>query len=68
MGIFDGLKNELDTVVNDATTYTDLADKVAGVVGKFAGVVPGVGPEVATVVDALNGLDKALHDLQDAIG
>jgi hypothetical protein len=68
MGIFDNLKNELDTVVNDATSYTDLADKVANTVGKFAGIVPGVGPQVATVVDALNALDKALHDLQSAIG
>jgi hypothetical protein len=62
------LKNELDTIINGATNTVDLADKTAQAVGKYGEFIPVVGPEVKIAVDALNGLDAALHTVKSALG
>lgn len=62
------LRNELDNIVNGATSTVDLADKTAQAVGKYGQDIPVVGPDIKIAVDALNGLDAALHTVQSALG
>jgi hypothetical protein len=62
------LRNELDNIVNGATSTVDLADKTAQAVGKFGSLIPGVGTEVQVAVNALNDLDAALHAVKSALG
>lgn len=55
------LKSELDSLLNDATSVVDAADKFADAASRYAYLIPGVGPEVSTIVKVLDELDKALH-------
>lgn len=62
-----GIKSELDKVVGEATSLVDLVDKYASVLQKYAGLIPGVGSELALLVGPLHGLDSALHVLQNLL-
>ncbi|WP_136244749.1 hypothetical protein [Mycobacterium intracellulare] len=55
------LKAELDALLSDATSVVDAADKFADAASRYAYLIPGVGPEVSTIVKVLDELDKALH-------
>lgn len=61
------LKNELNTVVNEATSVVDLVDKYADIFAKFGGAIPGAGPDVAEAVKLLDELDRVLHGLQNVL-
>lgn len=61
------IKNELDTIVNDATSVADLVEKYSATVQKFAGLIPGVGTDVSAAVGLVNVIDKALHELQSVL-
>lgn len=65
---FDSIKTELDNAVGEATNFVDLVDKYADVFRTYAKFIPGgTGAEVATAINALDTLDKALHDAQSAL-
>ena len=62
------LRAKLDGAVNGATDFVDLADKVANELSGIASHLPGVGPDVALAVGALNVFDKVLHEVKGALG
>jgi hypothetical protein len=61
------IKADLDTAVTDAVNIGDLVDKVADIVAPFAGDIPGVGPDVTLVVDAINEGLVALKKVQSLL-
>lgn len=61
------LRNELDSLLNEATSVVDAADKFADAANKYAYLIPGVGPEVSTIVKILDELDKALHEAKNLL-
>lgn len=61
------LRSKLDGAVNGATDFVDLVDKVADELGGIGSHIPGVGPEVAAAVGALNALDSVLHTVKGAL-
>lgn len=61
------LKTEAESVVNEATSLVDLADKWADRVRPLLAAVPGVGAEAETVVTVLDELDKALHEAKNVL-
>lgn len=67
MGNLSDIETKLDGIVNEATDFVDLVDKYAGIAGKFAGVVPGVGAGAAEVVALVDELDRVLHALKSAL-
>jgi hypothetical protein len=61
------IKSELDSVVNEATSVLDLVEKYAATVQKIANLVPGIGPELSSVLGLVDVVDKALHELQNVL-
>lgn len=64
----NSLKSEAESVVNEATTLVDLADKWADRIRPLLVAVPGVGAEAEVVVKVLDELDKALHEAKNVLG
>jgi hypothetical protein len=61
------LVKEAESVVNEATSITDLAVKWANQIRPLLSEIPTVGPDVQVVVDALVAFDKVLHEVQSAL-
>lgn len=57
----------LDSIVNEAVSLADLAEKFANAAGPLIAELPVVGPEEKVIVEAIDGVDKALHALQAAL-
>lgn len=63
----DSLVSEAKSVVNEAVSVVDLADKWAARVSPLLVEIPVVGPEVPAVVAVIAALDKALHEAQSVL-
>ena len=63
----EAIVSEARTVINEATSISDLALKWANRVRPLIEGLPTVGPEATVVITALAEFDKALHVLQNAL-
>jgi hypothetical protein len=67
MSSLSSLEGTLDTVVSEAVTYVDLADKFADAAAAFLKDIPVVGADVAPIVAVLDEVTKALNALAAAL-
>jgi hypothetical protein len=61
------LEADLDKAVSKATTYADLADKVADAQAAWVEKLPVVGPDATLVITLLDEVTKALNALNAAL-